>query len=61
LLVTGWNDYLTTTEGHHIPFYRALKKAGASHVKFIAFQTNHGFNNVQNEMRAEVIQWILSK
>jgi pimeloyl-ACP methyl ester carboxylesterase len=61
LLVTGWNDYLTTTEGHHIPFYRALKKAGASHVKFVAFQTNHGFKNVQNEMTTEVIQWILSR
>ena len=61
LLVTGWNDNLTTTEGHHIPFYRELIKAGASNVKFVAFQTNHGFKYVQNEMTTEVIQWILSR
>lgn len=61
LLVTGLDDYLTKTEGHHIPLYRALKKAGASHIKFVAFQTNHGFKNVQNEMTTEVIQWILSR
>jgi len=61
LLVTGWNDNITTTEGHHIPFYRSLIKAGASNVKFVAFQTNHGFKNVQKEMTTEVIQWILSR
>jgi len=61
LLVTGWDDPITMTEGHHIPFYRALKKAGAIQVKFVAFQTNHGFKNVQTEMTTEVIQWILSR
>lgn len=61
LIVTGWDDYLTKTEGHHIPFYRSLKKAGAIHVKFVAFQTNHGFTNVKKELATEVITWILSK
>lgn len=60
-LVTGLDDFLTTTEGHHIPFYRALKKAGATHVKFVALQTNHGFKGVKEEMTTEVIKWILSR
>lgn len=60
-LVTGLDDFLTTTEGHHIPLYRALKKAGASHVKFTAFQTNHGFQDVKEEMTTEVIKWIRSR
>jgi pimeloyl-ACP methyl ester carboxylesterase len=61
LLVTGWDDYITKTEGHHIPIYRALKKAGAVNVEFVAFQTNHGFTNIQKDLATEVIKWILSE
>lgn len=61
LLVTGWDDYVTTTEAHHLPFYRSLKKAGAAHIKFVGFHTNHGFRGVREAMAGEVIRWIVSK
>jgi pimeloyl-ACP methyl ester carboxylesterase len=61
LLVTGWDDFVTMTEAHHLPLYRALKKAGASHVTFVAFQTDHAFRNVRDQLAAELVRWLQSK
>lgn len=61
LLITGWDDYVTMTEAHHLPFYRSLKKAGATHVEFVGFHTNHGFRGVREDMARAVIRWIFSK
>jgi pimeloyl-ACP methyl ester carboxylesterase len=61
LLVTAWDDFVTMTEHHHLPLYRALKKAGAAHVMFVAFQTNHSFRNVREELTTELARWIQSK
>jgi pimeloyl-ACP methyl ester carboxylesterase len=61
LLVTGWDDPVTTTEAHHLPFYRTIKKAGASQIRLVAFHTNHGFRGVREDLAREVIRWIVSK
>jgi dienelactone hydrolase len=61
LLVTGWDDFVTMTEAHHLPLYRALKKAGASHVTFVAYQTDHTFRNVRDQLAADLLRWLRSK
>jgi pimeloyl-ACP methyl ester carboxylesterase len=61
LLVTAWDDFITMTEMHHLPLYRALKKAGAAHVRMVAYQSNHSLRNVREELANELVRWIQSE
>jgi len=60
LLVGGWDDEQVTIDGYLVPFYRSLKKAGAKKIRFEAFQTDHWFRNVRDELADLVIQWVRS-
>jgi pimeloyl-ACP methyl ester carboxylesterase len=61
LLVTAWDDFVTITELHHLPLYRALKNAGAAHVKLVAYQSDHSLRNVREDLTNELVRWIQSK
>lgn len=61
LLVTAWDDFVTMTEKHHLPLYRALKEAGAVHVKIVAYESDHSLKNVREDLANELIRWIQSK
>ena len=60
LLIGGWDDTKVTIDNYLLPLYRTLKQAGASKVRFVAFQTDHWFSNVRDELAREIIQWIQS-
>lgn len=60
LIIGGWDDLNITIENHLIPLYRMLKKSNAPHVKLIAFQADHSFRNVRNELATELVRWIQS-
>lgn len=60
LLIGGWDDAQVTIDNYLLPFYRALKQAGAKKIRFVAFQTDHYFLNVRDELASELIQWIQS-
>lgn len=58
LLIGGWEDEKVTIDHNLLPFYRALKKAGASKVRFVTYHTDHSFRNVREELAAQLIQWM---
>ena len=58
LLIGGWDDAQVTIDHHLLPFYRALKTAGASTVTFIAYHTDHSFRNVREQLADQLIRWI---
>lgn len=59
LLIGGWDDRSVTIEDHLLPFYRTLKKQDNDNVRFIAYQTNHSFENVRDQLARDVISWIM--
>lgn len=60
LVVGGWDDSNVDVENHLLPLYRALKRANVVKIKFIAFQTDHSFRNVRDELTTELVHWIRS-
>jgi len=60
LLVGGWDDEQVTIENYLLPLYRALKKEGASDLRFVVYNTDHSFENVSEELAEEVVRWIRS-
>ncbi len=58
LLIGGWEDEQVTIDHTLLPFYRALKKAGASKIRFLTYHTGHSFRAVREELAAQLIQWM---
>lgn len=60
LLICGWNDELTTIDNYTLPLYRALQKENAQNVKIVAFQDDHYFKKVREELAQTIIDWLKS-
>ncbi len=58
LMFGGWEDQGPTIEAYQLPFYRALKAAGAQDVTFIVYHTTHNFPNVRERLAADITAWI---
>jgi len=58
LMVGGWDDTQITIDQFLLPFYRALKKAGAPKIRFVAYHTDHSFRNVREELAGQLSDWI---
>ena len=58
LLIGGWQDQAIPIEDHILPLYRALQKHGAKNLKIVAFDSNHLFENVKDELAELIITWI---
>ena len=58
LLVGGWEDVNTPIEQHLLPFYRALRRAGASDVTFFVHHDDHGFGRVRDRLASDLTAWI---
>lgn len=58
LLIGGWEDANVTVDSMLLPFYRALRKAGAQDVTFKVYHANHGFGTVRPALHADLIAWI---
>lgn len=61
LMIGGWDDTQVSIDQSLLPFYRALKKAGATKIKFVALHTDHTFRNVREELATELIRWMQSR
>jgi len=61
LLVGGWDDAQITIDQFLLPLYRALKKAGATKIRFVTLHTDHSFRNVREELATELVRWMQSK
>jgi dienelactone hydrolase len=58
LMIGGWEDSGPVVENHLVPFYRTLKKAGVEDVKIIMYHTDHSFQNVLEQLAADILEWI---
>ena len=49
---------MNPTEIHLVPLYRGLAGTGASKVRIETYATDHQFGNVQDELAADIVDWI---
>lgn len=60
LLIGGWDDAGVTIEHKILPFYRALKEAGAQTVQIAAVQDDHSFEKCSQEVVELIVRWLNS-
>ena len=58
LFLVGWLDNYKRMENDVLPLYRELQSKGAKNIEIAAFETNHGFLNVQEEFTEKIINWL---
>lgn len=58
LLIGGWEDDEVTIDQFLLPFYRALKGAGAAKVTFLVYHTDHDFSNVRPRLAFDIADWL---
>ena len=58
LMFGGWEDVNVTVDESLLPFYRALRAAGATDVTFHVSHTDHGFGNVREEIYRKILSWL---
>jgi dienelactone hydrolase len=58
LIFGGWEDVNVTVDNFLLPFYRALRNAGAQKVRFIVYHDNHSFRNNRETLATDIIRWI---
>ena len=59
LLVGGWEDGTVTVEQTVLPYYRALKKAGAQDVRFLVYHADHRFGSVSQRLASDIRDWLV--
>jgi len=57
LFITGWLDNAIPMEEYIIPVYRQLKMLNAENVYIKAFETDHYFSNVMDELTNTITEW----
>ncbi|MCU0461435.1 MAG: alpha/beta hydrolase [Bacteroidales bacterium] len=57
LFIVGWLDTTAPIEEHCLPLYRKLKLLKSDKVSIKAFDTNHGFGNVKEDMIKVIVDW----
>ncbi len=58
LLIGGWEDTVVTVDQTVLPFYRALKKAGAKDVTFLVYHSGHQFGQVGQRLASDIQHWL---
>ncbi len=59
LLIGGWEDVGVTVDNILLPFYRALRAAGAEDVTFKVYHATHSFGSVRDSLPKDLYRWIL--
>jgi pimeloyl-ACP methyl ester carboxylesterase len=59
LIVGGWEDESATVEQYLLPFYRALKRAGAANATFLVYHDGHNFVRVRERLARDIREWVL--
>jgi alpha/beta superfamily hydrolase len=57
LFITGWLDNEIPMEEYIIPVYRQLKIMNSENVYIKAFETDHYFSNVMDELTNSITEW----
>jgi pimeloyl-ACP methyl ester carboxylesterase len=58
LLIGGWEDQVVTVDQTILPYYRALKKAGAADVTFLVYHADHQFRSVKQKLASDIRDWL---
>ncbi len=58
LLIGGWEDTDIRVEQVLVPFYRALKRAGAADVTFLVYHAGHDFSTARGQLAAGIRDWL---
>lgn len=58
LLIGGWEDQVVTVDQPILPYYRALKKAGAPDVTFLVYHADHQFRSVKQKLASDIRDWL---
>ena len=61
LLLGGWQDENIVLEEHILPLYRKLREFNSEKLFIVAFDTDHGFGNVREELSNTIEVWIKQK
>lgn len=58
LLIGGWEDTQVSVDQFMLPFYRALKGAGAADVTFFVYHDGHSFSKVRRRLTSDIHEWL---
>ena len=58
LLIGGWQDYTKKIEDELLPLYRQIISNGAQKVKVKAFETDHSFSDVEEDLAQCIVSWL---
>jgi len=58
LFLVGWQDNEIPMEEYIIPIYRKLKNQKPDKVYIKAFDTDHTFGNVRDELANSIVEWV---
>ena len=58
LFLVGWQDNEIPMEEYIIPIYRKLKSQNPEKVYIRAFDTDHTFGNVKDELANSIVEWV---
>jgi len=58
LFLVGWQDNEIPMEEYIIPIYRKLKSQNPEKVYIKAFDTDHTFGNVREELTNSIVEWV---
>jgi dienelactone hydrolase len=60
LLIGGWEDQQVPWDAILLPFYRALRRAGADQVTCLVYPAGHDFATVRPRLASDVAAWVRS-
>jgi dienelactone hydrolase len=58
LFMVGWQDNEIPMEEYIIPIYRKLKSQNPEKIYIKAFDTDHTFGNVRDELAKSIVEWV---
>jgi uncharacterized protein len=61
LFLVGWQDKTSFLEVNTLPLYRKLQQLNTGIISIKAFETDHRFNNVRDELAKVITEWIKEK
>ncbi len=58
LLLGGWEDRNVTIEKTVLPYYRALKNAGAQDVTLLVYHSDHAYHDIGRKVASDIRDWL---
>lgn len=58
LMIGAWDDHNVKIDTHVLPLYRMLERAGAGDASIAAFQDDHSYSKVRDELAELIVAWM---